>query len=141
MSVYADSSLFVALYLPEVHSGKALRRMDERKRIWLTPLHRVEWNHAIAQHVFQRAISAEEAARVYLAFEADRESNAWVEAGVPDAAYETAVELARRYGPRLGARTLDTLHIASALELGAREFWTFDQRQEKLAKAAGLVTV
>jgi predicted nucleic acid-binding protein len=33
---------------------------------------------------------------------------------------------------------LDTLHIACALELGAKEFWTFDQRQERLAKAAGL---
>ena len=139
MSVYADSSLFVALYLPEVHSGKALRRMDERKRIWLTPLHRLEWNHAIAQHVFQRAISAEEAARVYSAFEANRKSSMFVEVNIPDAAYEKAVELARRHGPQMGLRTLDTLHIASALELGAREFWTFDERQERLAKAAGLV--
>lgn len=138
MSVYADSSFFVALYLPEVHSGEALRRMDERKRIWLTPLHLVEWNHAIAQHVFQRAISAEEAARVYSAFEANRKSSLFVELNIPDAAYEKAVELARRHGPQMGMRTLDTLHIACALELGAKEFWTFDQRQQRLAKAAGL---
>jgi hypothetical protein len=28
--------------------------------------------------------------------------------------------------------------VASALELGAAQFWTFDDRQAKLAKAAGL---
>lgn len=37
-------------------------------------------------------------------------------------------------------RTLDSLHAASALELGAERFWTFDERQEGLAQAAGLDT-
>lgn len=138
MNIYADSSLFVSLYLQEARSQEARRRMKQGKNIWLTPLHRVEWNHAIAQHVFRGVISDQEAARVYSAFEADRKSNLWVEAGVSDAAYERAVELARRYGPRLGARTLDTLHVACALDLGAKEFLTFDQTQERLAKAAGL---
>jgi predicted nucleic acid-binding protein len=36
--------------------------------------------------------------------------------------------------------TLDTLHVASALELGAERFWTFDERQAKLARAVGLKT-
>jgi predicted nucleic acid-binding protein len=39
---------------------------------------------------------------------------------------------------KVGTRTLDTLHVASALELRATEFWTFDDRQAKLAKAVGL---
>ena len=138
MNVYADSSLFVALYLPEAHSGEALRRVGEEKRIWLTPLHRVEWNHAIAQHVFRRIISGDQAAKVYAAFEANRKSSMLVEANVPEEAYERAVELARKYGTHMGMRTLDTLHVASALELGAKEFWTFDERQKRLAKAAGL---
>ena len=48
------------------------------------------------------------------------------------------VDLARRYGPTLGVRTLDSLHVACALELGADKFWTFDERQAKLAEAVGL---
>jgi hypothetical protein len=96
--------------------------MDERKRVWLTPLQRVEWNHAAAQHVFQRAIAAEEAARVYSAFEANRKSGVFVEANIPDAAYEKAVELARRHGPQMGIRTLDALRLASALELVQQSF-------------------
>ena len=33
-----------------------------------------------------------------------------------------------------GLRTLDILHVASALLLQAERFWTFDQRQSELAK-------
>jgi predicted nucleic acid-binding protein len=106
--------------------------------MWLTPLHRAEWTHAIAQHVFHGVLSDEDASRFYIAFEADREANVWAEMSIPDAAYETAMELARKHGPQIPMRTLDTLHVACALALGAREFWTFDERQKRLAKAAGL---
>jgi predicted nucleic acid-binding protein len=48
------------------------------------------------------------------------------------------VELARKHASQMAMRTLDTLHIACALEFGAGEFWTFDERQERLARAVGL---
>jgi predicted nucleic acid-binding protein len=38
----------------------------------------------------------------------------------------------------LGIRTLDSLHVACALELNVKRFWSFDDRQRKLAKATGL---
>ncbi len=38
-------------------------------------------------------------------------------------------------------RTLDALHVALAIELGASEFCTFDKRQALLAEAMGLVVV
>jgi predicted nucleic acid-binding protein len=53
-------------------------------------------------------------------------------------AFETCIALAMRRVARLGARTIDTLHVACALELKADYFWTFDQRQAKLATAEGL---
>jgi len=37
-------------------------------------------------------------------------------------------------------RTLDSLHVACALELKAERFWTFDERQAKLARVEGLKT-
>jgi predicted nucleic acid-binding protein len=37
-------------------------------------------------------------------------------------------------------RTLDSLHVACALELKAGRFWTFDERQGKLARGEGLKT-
>jgi predicted nucleic acid-binding protein len=106
--------------------------------MWMTPLHRVEWAHAIAQNVFRRGFSSQDAVRFYADFEADRQKGLWLEVGMPDSVFETAIELARKHVVRLGCRTLDTLHVASALELGADEFWSFDSRQLKLARAAGL---
>lgn len=49
-----------------------------------------------------------------------------------------AESLAEHHTPVIGARSLDILHVAAALVLGATEFCTFDTRQGKLAKAAGL---
>lgn len=37
-----------------------------------------------------------------------------------------------------GHRFADILHVATALQLGAADFWTFDDNQEKLAVAEGL---
>ncbi|MGC2109869.1 MAG: type II toxin-antitoxin system VapC family toxin [Candidatus Korobacteraceae bacterium] len=138
MSIYADSSFFVSLYLIDGHSREAEQRMAKRPRLWLTPLHRAEWTHAVAQHVFRRTISNDEARQFYSAFEADRERGLWLDVEMPDRVFERCVEIARQHGPTLGGSTLDTLHIASALELGAERFWTFDERQAKLARAAGL---
>ena len=38
----------------------------------------------------------------------------------PDSAWEASIDLARRFGPTLGVRTLDSLHVACALELKAQ---------------------
>jgi len=59
---------------------------------------------------------------------------------LPLSTYATSIRLARQHEPTLGVRTLDTLHVAAALELKATRFWTFDERQAKLAEAQGLAT-
>ena len=112
--------------------------MAEHPRIWLTPLHRAEWAHAVSQHVFQRKMSALEFQQVYRAFQHDRRAGLWLEISMPEMAFETCTELARRHVARIGTRTLESLHVASAVELKADSFWTFDHRQAKLAEAVGL---
>jgi predicted nucleic acid-binding protein len=139
LTTYADSSFFVSLYLTDQHSLEARRRIAGSPPLWLTPLHRAEWMHAVMQHVFQRRITVSEARQFCRHFETDRSVGLWREVRIPDAAWETCIDLARRHVAGIGARTLDTLHVACALELGATEFWTFDQRQAELAAAAGLL--
>ena len=39
---------------------------------------------------------------------------------------------------KLGCRTMDILHVACAVEISATGFFSFDKRQQSLAKAAGL---
>jgi len=112
-----------------------LQNLDE---CFLTPLHRAEWFHAIAQHVFRGMITENHAAELHSMFEMDTKTGPWVEVHLPDRAFDLCADLGRLHGPELGVRTLETLHVASALELGADHFWTFDERQMKLAKAQGL---
>ena len=140
MSTYADTSFLVSLYIPDQHSPEVERRIASRPVIWLTPLHVAEWAHAVEQQVFRGAASRSEADRCHERFEQHRESGLWVEIALPESAFELCARLARRHAARLGLRTLDTLHVASALDLRAERFWTFDQRQKRLARAVGLKT-
>jgi predicted nucleic acid-binding protein len=138
VAIYADTSFFVSLYLPDRHTSEVERRLSSRPSLWMTPLHVAEWTHAIEQHVFRKAISRSEADRLLQRFQEHRAQNLWRDAPLPDQAFEVCAQLALRHAARLGVRTLDTLHVAAALELKARQFWTFDARQAKLALAAGL---
>jgi predicted nucleic acid-binding protein len=139
LSVYADTSAFVSSFLKDVHSADVARRLVARPGLlWLTPLHRAEWTSAVAQHVFRRSISAQEAQIVFDAFARNRAAGQWVEVALPPLAFDIAVELSQRFTILFGTRALDTLHVAAALELGVKEFWTFEDRQSKLAQAVGL---
>jgi len=140
LSIYADTSFFVSLYLPDRYSAEAERRMASKPRVWLTPLHIAEWTHAVSQHVFQKEISAREAGMAHAELERDRENGLWMEIDLPESVWQTCTKLGRKQGPKLGTRTLDSLHVAAALELGAKSFWTFDERQAKLAVAEGFPT-
>lgn len=140
MIVYADSSFLVSTYINDSHSAAVNELWLTNPRLVLTPLHRAEWAHAVAQHVFRHLISNADFGRLFREFEADRTAGIWTEVSFPDHALELSADLARQHGTELGVRTLDSLHVACALELKADRFWTFDQRQAKLAKAQGLRT-
>lgn len=140
MSTYADTSFFISLYLPDQRSRKAERWLLAKPAVWLTPVHVAEWTHAIEQHVFRGEISASEAGLLHRRFRQHADSGLWIQVSLPESAYARSIDLALRYVARFGLRTLDTLHVASALELNAKNFWTFDDRQLKLARALGLKT-
>ena len=128
----------MSVYLRDGHTPNALRRMKGRPQIWLTPFHKIEIAHGIAQKVFRRELSLSTADQMHQQLTADCNSGLWKVADLPPLTFETGIVLARTHVAKLGTRTLDTLHVASALELKAAQFWTFDDRQAKLAKAAGL---
>lgn len=140
MSIYVDSSFLVSLYLSDQHSPESRRRITSAPALWFTPLHNVEWAHAVAQHVFRGQLSLSEAQRMNARLDDHRSAGQWLSIALPENAFDLCAELAHRYGPKLGVRTLDSLHIACAIELRAERFWTFDERQAKLAKAEGLKT-
>lgn len=112
--------------------------MRENAPVYFTPLLAAECSHAIAKQVFYRKLSLADADLIFGTLKRDRVDGLWLETAMPENAFEVCTDLGRRYGPTLGMRTLDTLHVACALELKAERFWTFDERQAKLAKAQGM---
>lgn len=135
---YADSSFFASVYLRDTHSADALELAKSRPRLCLTPLHIAECFHAFAQQVYFGKIAASVAETLYDQLNRDRANQIWAETAIPERAFDRSADLARRHGAKLGVRTLDSLHVACALELKAERFWTFDERQAKLARAEGL---
>jgi predicted nucleic acid-binding protein len=140
LSIAADSSFFVALYAVDSHSSEAHRRMAAKRLIYFTPFNRVELAHALYFQVFRGRIDSKDAARAWLDFETDCSRGVWDLRDLPPETWRRGVDLATRFGPKFGVRTLDSLHVACALELRAKKFWTFDERQAKLAEAVGLDT-
>ena len=137
MIVYADTSFIVSLYLYDAHSDVALERVQRRPLFCLIPLHRAEFENTLALHLFRRKLSAAAAESARSNFERDRARGVWRDAAFPANTFDRSIDLARRYGNGVGFRTLDSLHIAAALELKAEAFWTFDDRQRTLAGVVG----
>ncbi len=140
MTAYPDASFLVSLYLHDLHSPKAWAIVAARPRLYLTPLGELELVNAIELAVFRRLVRRSQAKLVLRDFEQDR-GGFYVLADLPPECYARAERLALRHTRRIGARSLDILHVAAALVLRSDAFYTFDHRQRKLAKAEGLPVI
>lgn len=138
MSIYADSSVLASVYVLDVHTPAAVKLLARQPDVWVTPFHEAEVAHVISQGVFRGRFSQQQANSASQSFQNDCDAGVWHRIAFPPNAFAGCVALARQRGARVGSRTLDSLHVACALELKAQRFWTFDQRQAKVAKAAGL---
>lgn len=134
---YADTSFLVSLYLPDVHSPAAWAATKSRPHLILTPLHELELVNAVQLAVFRKFISKTQAKSVLRDFEQDR-GGVFALTPMPIESYTRAEQLARRYTSTFGTRSLDILQVASALVLKPDVFFTFDERQQRLAKAERL---
>ena len=140
MKAYADTGLLCSLYAPDAQTPAAVARMARVKEplplIWL---HQLELRNALRLRVFRGEITAVQRDAALNAFLADAAGGIYAAANpvLSDVMME-AERLSASHSDKLGTRSLDILHVAAALVLGAAEFWTFDKRQAALAKAAGL---
>ena len=138
MSACVDTSFLVSSYITDAHSPLVDQRIVPGLSFWITPFNHAELANAIYQQIFLRRLTIVEAQKAWEDFQHDYVSGLWTPIEFPRGAWDKCVGLARRYGPTLGVRTLDLLHVACALELQCSEFWTFDQRQARLARTVGL---
>jgi predicted nucleic acid-binding protein len=142
LSAYFDSSIITKWYLPEADSAAALRiRARYQPPAALTHLHRVELTTAWHLKVFRRELRLDTVVGALADLEHDVAAGVW-EPPAYDLGdvHARAEHLARCHAAALGTRSLDILHVAAALALGATRFVTSDGRQAALAKAKRLDT-
>jgi predicted nucleic acid-binding protein len=147
MNIYADTNFITRLYLERPETNVAETRMrDEHPCLPVTWLLRLETINSFEQAVLtgfgesQARISAIFTAACQQQFRDDLRhgivmKRVEVRQTELDRLFE---EISLRYTAKHGFRTYDILHVASALLLKCRSFWSFDKRACKLAKLEGL---
>ena len=139
MNAYPDSSFLLSLYSVDAHSQSAASVVRQHQPIFsLTPFSEAEFTNAVELGVFVKRYTKREARAVRDHFLAHLGSGVFRVHDFPSDAYALACTLSRRHTAKLGTRALDVLHVACALTLKAEALFTFDQRQQRLARAEGL---
>jgi predicted nucleic acid-binding protein len=142
LKAYADASFLVALYLQQQSSIAASAFMQRHgEPLPFTPWHRLEVRNAIRLAVFHKLIDAVQSKTQIKQIDMDlRDESLLVHTPVDWVAVLRAAEiLGGANTENIGCRSGDLLHVAAAVELNIELFLTFDERQKKMAKAAGLV--
>jgi predicted nucleic acid-binding protein len=136
---FADSSFLFSLYAQDSNSTAAAARVKSAALPLLsTDLGELEITNGAALRLFRKELRPIEAKGVLDLFRQDIESGVVRVIPLPSSAYQQAAQIAARHTPALGTRTLDVLQVVSALVLKADTFFTFDQKQAKLASTLGL---
>jgi uncharacterized protein len=137
--VYADTSFLFSLYISDENSIAAVALMNKfEAQLLTTDFGEFEFTNAVSWRVFRKQILIGEQRAVLEAFTKDVEAGIIRIMPIPSAAFARARQIAQTQTPALGNRALDVLHVAAALVLKARAFYTFDSKQTTLASALGL---
>lgn len=140
---YFDTGVLLKLYLPEPRAAEAVALVNAGPgKPPVSHLHELEMRSALRQKTGRGELTQTECDALIAEFEADLAAGVHDRVAVswPDV-FATAEALSAAHGVTTLCRSLDTLHVALALELGATEFCTFDLRQSRMAAAAGLTVI
>lgn len=139
MAIYLDTSLVVSLYTIDKNSQAATAAIAScSEPPILTTLCQVEVINAFGLQQFRGEVSPERGNFAFESFEDDLRSGVYRVLALPEQTFRQAGLVARKHTPQLGIRSMDLLHVAAALELGAEDFFSFDVQQRRLAQAVGL---
>ena len=140
MVAFADTGFLASLYLKESTSARARAALQATAApLPLTPLGLLEFRNALNRAVHQQRITTAERDALWQDVETDIAGGFLVATPVASAdLHAKARELSDRYTPTVGTHSLDLLHVAAALLLDAKTFFSFDERQRKAASGEGL---
>lgn len=140
VGAYFDSSVLVRNYCREITSPQAISLiLAEALPLPFVHLQENEIRNALRLKLFRRELTpALLTGSLSLLDEDIRAGRLHRPAYDTIAVFRRAETLSQRFTTRVGARTLDILHVAAALEIGATRFISFDERQRTVARRSGL---
>lgn len=140
---YVDTSLLVKLYVREPESPQAIALvLSFNTPLPLTHLQQLELRNALRLKRARDELTSQDARSAEKDFESDIGLGRFEPIAFEgETFFQRAEALSREYTASTMCRTLDILHVASALTIGCREFASFDQRQRTLATEVGLAVL
>jgi predicted nucleic acid-binding protein len=137
--IYLDASVVFSLHFRDCNSIEALHLVGTANQtLMVSALCEMETINAFGLRVFRGEMSEGNMDNAVRDLESDLRSGLMQWRPIPEAAFTRAKALSRKITPSTGVRAADLLHIAAALELGAKTIYTLDQKQHKAAQAVGL---
>jgi len=138
--LYIDTSVIVKLYIKEECSFEVshwIRRNNEA--IPLTRFHELEFKNAVYLKQFRTEMTNEQVLLVLSKFDDHQKRGVYYRPQINwTDTINFALDLSQSHTKTTGSRSLDILHVASALAIKANRFLTLDKRQSALAGLAGL---
>ena len=142
MTTYIDSSVLVAVYVPERFSNAARQTVSTVPQVPFTQLHELEVPNTFELLVGRGSISREECRAIQVHLQEDLESRRLARVSLDlDRLFTGANDLSRTHTARFLTRNLDLLHVAAARVMMCSVFASADDRQLAVAKATGLKVV
>lgn len=141
--VYIDTGILVKLYVKEVNTPEAIALVASlNEPLTLTVFQELEIRNALRLKQGRGELTELEALAALADFETDIAVGRYRRPGCDLAAvFHRAERLSAAHAVATKCRSLDTLHVAAALETGSRRFASLDQRQRVMARAAGLAVL
>jgi len=142
VTTYIDSSVLVAVYVPERFSKAAREALCSVPQVPFTQLHELEVPNAFEFLVGRRLIKRTKCRAIQEQLHGDIESQRLMSLSMDlEGVFVKACELSRTYTATLLTRSLDLLHVAAAHIAMCTTFVSSDDRQLGVARATGLRVV
>jgi predicted nucleic acid-binding protein len=122
LGIYLDTSSLAKLYRPEIGTAMVERVIDDSSGdCFISRLGVLEMHSVLSRKTRAGEISSSDTALVLQRFRKDVRERRFRVQALRARHYEMAEKLVDAYGPTHGLRTLDSLHLAGAMDLKAEK--------------------